>query len=1363
MTEDLPTQADADPADALIAAYLEAMQAGAPPDRAALLADHPELADELRAFFADLDGFAALAAPLRDVPPGADALATPSPDATLADVPAAGRTFGDYELLGEVARGAMGVVYRARQRSLNRTVAVKMILAGEFASPEEVGRFRREAESAAALDHPNIVPIYEVGEYDGHHFYSMKLMEGSLARHREPGSRITPKEAARLVAAAARAVHYAHQRGTLHRDLKPANILLDPDGQPQVADFGLAKRVAGGASATQPGAIVGTPAYMAPEQARGEKGLTTAADVYGLGAVLYELLAGRPPFQAETVFDTLARVLHDEPVPPSRLAVGVPRDLETVCLMCLRKEPEKRYASAAELADDLVRYQRGEPIQARPAGRGERLVKWARRKPAVAGLAAALALVTAVSFGAVAVSSVRAMREADNARAAEKRAEDEAQRTRQALEEADATLVESLLRPIGRPLLPTLRGQYGYAAAPQGVPFDEIEVASLSRLAGLPRDETRLRFLETALNRPPSTRRVGSRADVVIQSLVGLDRGRKARVEALLAGRLRDDDPAVREAGALLVAAVGPESESLAGEAAVVLSRQVKTLAVLKEADARADWGPRYLSLTESAVTLRELVGRLGAGAAAEVLGDLLEALEKGFGPSAPDDVRGALGIRLPPLLEALAARLGPIAAGELGHRGLALMDKPDGSHHPVTAGFLAALAGRLPPAEAEKLCGEAASRLVAAKGEDWGDVEVPALVALARHLAPAEAARVRAAAAERVLKRMEYERTTSLPGLARCAEAARVLAEGMGEKEAARLSAAVLRTSLETVAHPSNIEARGIGADFAKPLSALAGRLEEAEARESIDSLLKDVDPRGADPDTIKMRAQVLVALSQRLGEKEVERTCADAFGRILGTLDSLDSEAGLMGGPWGEVWDVLAAHLGEKPADDLGDRVLAALRRPPEMTRFDILAAAVKSLCPRLSRAGAERISAGAVRRLLEIKKTDVGGRLSLDDVLNPLLKRMSRAEADALADDLLKPVAKGAAPLDLLATARLRPLGGQLSEAKVVQLTMRLITRLGTKDDGAVLWVLAEYVLADGASRLDQATAEEVAAAVLRALAATNADFADLDVLRSGAHALELLAGRLSAAKAGEAARALLRVLPQSQGRGDKLYTEQKLLDALKALAGRMGEAEAAKVCAAATRQVIEDRKRSPWDPTHDLEFDYELYGHLCRNSALLAEYLSEPDAADLAGQMLPLLAQITQDRGRTSQSSSAAWDAVSAIAALSKRLGAAKAEDVAQRALDVAIGMENPYGYLRSALDTLAPHLPESVLVNLLKGPFSTGGRVDVGVSYTGVRDVLLAELGKRTVQTFRSQWDFVEWAAANRPDLDLTSPYRPPTE
>ena len=279
-----------------------------------------------------------------------------------------------------------------------------MILAGQFAAPEDVQRFHREAEAAANLDHPNIVPIYEVGEHQGQHYFSMKLIEGgSLASCKLP---LPPRQAAQLVATVAHAVHHAHQRGVLHRDLKPGNILLDARGQPHVTDFGLARGVDGDAQHTRTGAIVGTPAYMPPEQARSEKVLTTGVDVYSLGAVLYKLLTGRPPFKAATSLDTVLQVLEREPEPLRKLNPGIDRDLATICLKCLEKAPQRRYNSAAALADDLERRLRGEPIAARPSGRWERIRKYVRRKPAAAGLIAVTIVAVVALIGVLSASVV---------------------------------------------------------------------------------------------------------------------------------------------------------------------------------------------------------------------------------------------------------------------------------------------------------------------------------------------------------------------------------------------------------------------------------------------------------------------------------------------------------------------------------------------------------------------------------------------------------------------------------------------------------------------------------------------------------------------------------------------------------------------------------------------------------------------------------------------------------------------------------------------------------------------------------------------------------------------------------------------
>lgn len=327
------------------------------------------------------------------------------------------KVIAGYEILATLGHGGMGVVYKARQQALNRIVALKMIRAGHETNPQQVARFHTEAQAVARLQHPNIVQIYEVGQHNGQPFFSLEYVSGGSLTGKLKSMLPQSRQAAQLCETLAQAVHFAHQRGIVHRDLKPGNILLTADGVPKITDFGLAKylepRESSEHALTRSGDILGTPSYMAPEQAAGNiRGIGAHTDVYALGAILYEMLTGRAPFLGKTTMETLQQVLSDDPLPPSLLLPRIPRDLQTICMTCLNKDPGRRYASAEALAEDLRAFLSGEPIQARPTTRWERVVKWILRRPGTAFMLAAAVvilagfLIGALWFNTLAVAAV---------------------------------------------------------------------------------------------------------------------------------------------------------------------------------------------------------------------------------------------------------------------------------------------------------------------------------------------------------------------------------------------------------------------------------------------------------------------------------------------------------------------------------------------------------------------------------------------------------------------------------------------------------------------------------------------------------------------------------------------------------------------------------------------------------------------------------------------------------------------------------------------------------------------------------------------------------------------------------------------
>jgi serine/threonine-protein kinase len=363
-----------------IAEYVLAADSGRPLDRTEFLSRYPELGTELSAFFANHDEACRWSQPFRDL-------------ARSGEPGWQGASFGPYEIRGEIARGGMGVIYRARQPKLDRTVALKMIRAGRLATEEDIERFQTEAKAAASLSHPNIVPIYDFGQIEGRPFYTMELIEGETLDRLDRDFFSQPREAAILMALVARAVHHAHQRRIIHRDLKPSNILVDETGQPHITDFGLAIHAESGDRLTESNVLLGTLPYMAPEQlSRKEQPLTTAVDTWSLGVILYELLTGKRPFQGKNPIDTLERIRTQNPLSIRGQNFRVARDLDAIVMKCLVKEPERRYGSILGLARDLERWVKGEPIEARPVHRVVRAWSWCRRNPAGAGLAAGAAL-----------------------------------------------------------------------------------------------------------------------------------------------------------------------------------------------------------------------------------------------------------------------------------------------------------------------------------------------------------------------------------------------------------------------------------------------------------------------------------------------------------------------------------------------------------------------------------------------------------------------------------------------------------------------------------------------------------------------------------------------------------------------------------------------------------------------------------------------------------------------------------------------------------------------------------------------------------------------------------------------------------
>jgi ribosomal protein S7 len=962
------------------------------------------------------------------------------------------RRFAGYELLEEIGRGGMGVVFEARQLAPERLVALKMIRAGELATAEDVRRFRQEANEAARLDHPHIVPVYEVGEYQGQHYFTMRLVEGGSLAQRLDRFRDDPKAAARLVATVARAVHYAHQRQLLHRDLKPGNVLRDGDGRPHVADFGLAKRLGGEGEASQ-SAGVGTPEYMAPEQARGEARLTTAADVYALGGVLYALLAGRPPFRGQTHWETIQLVLSREPAPPpSAVRAGCPRDLETVCLKCLDKDPARRYGSAEAAADDLERWLKGESVLARPVGRWGRVRLWCKRNPAVAGLLTAF---MAVLLLGTAISTYFAQQLAQrNADLEQKQAE------------LERTLASGLLRPIGL----NVRS------------VTDPEVDALWLVAG-GSDQVRDSFIEQALKAPELTRQLGTRADMGVHAAVGLNPRRREDVEVKLLAQLNDrsdsrthtdcvligvaldgwrpefpgvatrralekmaqpGDPDALEALAGAVAALAPRLE--AGEAAEATQLARKEMAQTSDPDA----------LGRLARAVAALAPRLEAREAAEATRKALDVMSQTRDPDALEALAGAVAA-LAPWLEARdAAEATRKALKEM--TGASDLDALE-----ALAGAVAALAPRLEAGEAAK-----ATQVVLDAIKTGHPIALRwlavAVAALAAQLEAGEAAEATQRALQDITMDKKYDPYT----LGRLARAVAALAPRLEAGAAAKAT----QWALDEMGKMSDSDARG---RLAGAVAALAPRLEAGAAAKATRRALGIMKDKKCDPYTLGRLAGAVAALAPRLEARQGAGEAAGASQRareemaqtrdpfalrwlataVAALAPRLEAEEAAKAtqvvldamhetrDPFAYRWQMRALAALAPRLDD-GDgmaakawQALEAIAEGNNAPAFDQLAVAMAVLARRLE--GREAAATKVVlRAMAQTHDPDALGRLAgAVAVLAPRLEAGAAAKATQQAVDAMAKTRSPDALGRLAEAVAARLLAGQFTEQQLVDL--------------------------------------------------------------------------------------------------------------------------------------------------------------------------------------------------------------------------------------------------------------------------------------------------------------------------------------
>jgi hypothetical protein len=1153
------------------------------------------------------------------------------------------------------------------------------------------------------------------------------------------------REAARLVQTLALAMQAAHDKSVIHRDLKLANVLLAEDGTPKISDFGLAKKL-DDVGQTQPGAIMGTPSYMAPEQASGKE-IGPAADVYALGAVLYELLTGRPPFKAATTLDTILQVISDEPVPPAQLQSKTPRDLETICLKCLSKEPSRRYATARALAEDLGRFVAGLPVHARPVGRWERGWRWCQRNPVVAALTAAMLLTLMAGVTGVSYFALEARREAqEKGQEAENVRRSEA-KVKQSNDRLLTSVARSLLRPLAVDLQPN-----------QPVPpLGDTEIDALWELASTPEEEIHLRFVAEALRDEVLTRQLKDRAAHALRAAVGLDAGRRARVEQVLAEGLQatESDPEQQRDVALVLAHLGVHDAELAGRVALVLSQ-----ARAREKDPSA--------LQRLAEGLSALAARMGPQEAAVAAGPLSLALSRETTPYALQQLAESLSV--------LAARMEPREATVIC--GLAARSLSQAMTRTAIPDFLqqlaeglGMLAARMERQEAAVVCGQAARILGQTLNTTTDRVPLRSLTkglsAVAGHLEPKEAAVIASILVQAMTRtRDELARRPLADGLS---AVARRLEPKEAAAAAATLSPAMPATKGASGLQPVTMVPTGFP-PLVQGLSALASRMEGKEAAATLSQAMT-LDAARRSPPSMQSLVDGLLAVSTRLEPPEAAAVAA-TLCQVMSTANWQARQSLAQG------LSAVAIRMEPREAAAILSR---ALLEPGNLAARQSLVEGLSKVAARLGPNEAAVIAASLSQTLN--KETNPGALHLLAQALPPIAARMEPREAAVVCGQAAS----------CLSRATANP-GNTAFQHELMQDLSAVAARLGPREAAAVaaphfqvmtrtMDPLTLQQLAEGlsvlADRMEPREAAGICGQAAGILSQAMTTEASPYLLPSLAQGLAALASRMEPKEAARVCSQAAGILFQVLSRETSESIRQGFLaKGLSALAAHLGPGEAAAVCGQAAGILLRamNRERIPGN-----------LQALAEGLSALAARMGPKEAAEICGRAARILSRaMTRTKVRSVFPDLALPQGLSAVAAwmepseaalclfqamsettnprvlevLANELSAVLSREVPttsrQRCLAVTgtvAGLSSPEPLFavpvlfESALVPPPPPLPAQTLVDLLKSPLCVGE----------AQRLVLGQLARHCQRPFADQWDFVRFAEERQLGLDLTTP------